>query len=67
MPKALCITGMVISILLAILFFTDLLGGWFFPTLAPFGGASYKSWMGIWFLLCAAVLGWLSWTTLKEQ
>ncbi len=67
MPKALCITGMVISILIAILFFADLLGGWFFPALAPFGGASYKSWMGIWFLICAGLLGWLSWSTLKEQ
>ena len=67
MAKALCITGMVISILLAILFIADLLGGKFFPALAPFGGASYKSLMGIWFLLCAAALGYLSWATLKEQ
>jgi hypothetical protein len=67
MPKALCITGMVISILLAILFLADLLGGMFFPALAPFGGASYTGWMGIWFLICAAALGYLSWATLKEQ
>jgi hypothetical protein len=67
MPKALCITGMVISILLIILFVTDLLGGWFFPALAPFGGASYNSLMGVWFLICAAALAYLSWSTLKEQ
>ena len=67
MPKALCITGMVVATLLAILFIADLLGGKFFPALAPFGGASYKSLMGLWFLLCAAALGYLSWATLKEQ
>jgi hypothetical protein len=67
MAKALCITGMVISVLLMILFLADLVGGKMFPALAPFGGASYKSLMGVWFLLCAAALGYLSWATLREQ
>jgi hypothetical protein len=67
MPKALCITGMAISVLLAILFLADLVGGKFFPAIAPFGGASYKSLMGVWFLLCAAALAYLSWATLREQ
>ncbi len=67
MPKALCILGMVVSALLAILFLADLVGGKLFPALAPFGGASYQSLMGVWFLVCAAILGYLSWSTMREQ
>jgi threonine/homoserine/homoserine lactone efflux protein len=64
MPKALCITGMVVSILVLILFLADLI----LPAstgLAPFKKASWM--LDIVFVLCAAVLAYMSWSTLKEQ
>jgi hypothetical protein len=65
MPKALCWTGMVIAILVLILFFFDLLFGLFGMTgLAPFQGT--KKLLDIAFIICAAGLAFLSWTTLKE-
>lgn len=62
MPKALCMTGMVISVLVLIIFLTDLLlpAAW-----APFMKASPM--MDIIFAVCAAGLGFLSWLTWKEQ
>ena len=66
MPKALCLTGMVIAILLFALFLIDLvvpligLGG-----LAPFSGASWL--FDLVFVISSGALGYLSWTTLKEQ
>jgi threonine/homoserine/homoserine lactone efflux protein len=62
MPKALCITGMVVAILVLILFLIDLLAP---ASLAPFKKANWL--MDVVFVLCAAVLGYMSWTTLKEQ
>lgn len=62
MPKALCITGMVVAGLILVVFLTDLV----LPvSLAPFKKAS--SVMDITFVLCAAGLGYLSWSTWKEQ
>ncbi|MCA9164444.1 MAG: hypothetical protein R3C99_10335 [Pirellulaceae bacterium] len=66
MPKALCMTGMVIAILVLVLFLADLLLGLFGMTwLAPFKYASMM--MDILFIVCALILGWLSWATLREQ
>ena len=62
MPKALCMTGMVIAIFLLILFLFDLLVP---TTWAPFKKASLL--MDIVFVICAAVLGYLSWTTWRDQ
>lgn len=62
MPKALCITGMVVAILVMILFLVDLLAP---VSLAPFKRASWL--MDVVFVLCAGGLGYMSWTTLKEQ
>lgn len=59
MPKALCLTGMIVAVLLLLVFTLDLLLG------LPFGGASTT--MNIGFILCAAVLGYLSWSALREQ
>ena len=59
MPKALCIVGMVVAGLLAILFGLDLAIG------IPFGKASVV--MSIGFLVCAAILGYVSWATFREQ
>ena len=61
MPKALCYTGMVISVLMVLLFALDLIP-WSF---APFQGANTT--MDIVFLVAGAILGYLSWATLQEQ
>ena len=59
MPKALCIVGMVIAGLLIILFGLDLAIG------IPFGKTNAV--MNIGFLVCAAILGYVSWATFREQ
>jgi len=61
MPKALCIVGMVVAGILVILFGLDLA----LPYGKPFGGVSTI--MSIGFLVCAAVLGYVSWSTFREQ
>ena len=62
MPKALCIGGMVVSILLLLLFGLDLVTGF------PFGVAEQTNYvMHIGFVICSLILGYLSWTTLREQ
>lgn len=62
MPKALCLVGMVVSILIFLIFLLDLVlpGDWAF-----FKKASVM--LDIIFALCAAGLGYLSWMTLREQ
>jgi hypothetical protein len=62
MPKALCLSGMVVAILLAVLFLFDLLAP---MSLAPFRKSSYL--MDISFLVSAILLGIMSWLTFREQ
>ena len=62
MPKALCIAGMAISAVLFILFLWDLATP---QWMAPFKRASMM--MDIAFILCSAGLGYLSWSTWREQ
>jgi hypothetical protein len=59
MPKALCMSGLVVSGLVIILFAADLAVG------IPFRRASMM--MDIALLTSAALLGLLSWFTLREQ
>jgi hypothetical protein len=59
MPKALCITGMVVAILVLILFLVDLI------LAVPFQRASTS--LDIVFMLSAIALAYMSWSTLKEQ
>jgi hypothetical protein len=59
MPKALCVVGAIVAVLLLILFGLDFAAGF------PFNGVS--SVMDFGFLLCALILGYVSWTTLMEQ
>jgi predicted Abi (CAAX) family protease len=59
MPKALTISGMVVAVLFLLIFGLDLLLEF------PFGRASY--WMDVTFLLCAGMLGYMSWSTYREQ
>ncbi|HID77846.1 MAG TPA: hypothetical protein EYP56_17840 [Planctomycetaceae bacterium] len=59
MPKVLCIIGMVISVLLLLVFGLDL------ALKIPFGRANAL--MSISFVICSLVLGYLSWSTYREQ
>lgn len=59
MPKVLCLTGMVIAILILVLFLLDL------AVKFPFQRIS--SMMDVTFVLCAIGLGFISWSTLREQ
>lgn len=62
MPKALCLSGMVVAILIAILFLFDLAA----PTsMAPFRKANIV--MDIAMILSALTLGVISWFTFREQ
>jgi hypothetical protein len=65
MPKALCLTGLVIAILVFLIFFLDLLFGMAgMLSFAPFKLSNVS--MDVIFLLCAAGLGFLSWTSFRE-
>jgi hypothetical protein len=59
MPKALCLVGTVVAGLLLLVFGLDLAAGF------PFHRASLA--MDIGCLVCCLILGYISWTTLKEQ
>ena len=59
MPKVLCMSGMVIAILILVVFLLDL------AVKIPFQRISLM--MDIVFVLCAAGLGYLSWSTFREQ
>ena len=65
MPKALCLSGMVVAILIALLFLTDLIASFVAPSFAPFRGVSIL--MDISLVICAGVLGAMSWLTFREQ
>jgi hypothetical protein len=62
MPKALCMSGMVVAILIAILFLFDLAAP---SAYAPFRKASVM--MDVLMLVAAALLGFISWMTFREQ
>jgi hypothetical protein len=62
MPKALCMSGMAVAILIAILFIFDLVAP---ITMAPFRKASIL--MDVCMLVCAVMLGVASWLTFREQ
>jgi hypothetical protein len=59
MPRALSISGIVVAILLILVFGLDVGLGF------PFGGAS--KFMDIGFCVAALMLGYLGWSTLREQ
>ncbi|MBI3838846.1 MAG: hypothetical protein HY288_13065 [Planctomycetia bacterium] len=59
MPKVLAISGMVVAGLLLLMFGLDLAAS------VPFSHASRM--MDIIFLLCAGILGYMSWNTYREQ
>lgn len=59
MPKALCLVGTAVAVILLLVFGFDLALGF------PFHRASLTMDIGV--LLCSVALGYVSWTTLKEQ
>jgi hypothetical protein len=59
MPKALCISGAVVAVLLLLLFGTDLASGF------PFARVSILMDVGV--MLSAAILGFLGWMTFQQQ
>lgn len=68
MPKALCLTGLVIAILVFLLFFLDLIfvlsGSESLVAIAPFRAIGML--MHLIFLICAGGLGYLAWSAFKE-
>ena len=66
MPKVLCLTALVISILVFLLFFSDLLLALIgMEEVAPFRGAHRG--IDIVFSVCAGILGLLSFLTFRQQ
>jgi hypothetical protein len=64
MSKALCILGMVIAVLLGVFFLADL------TVLRMAAGGMSRTLnviMDVGFIACAAALGYISWSTLREQ
>jgi hypothetical protein len=59
MPKALTVMGMVVAGLIALVFVFDLV------LAVPFYKANKT--MDVCFIICALILGYLSWSTFKEQ
>lgn len=68
MPKALCLTGLVISILVSLLFLLDmifvLVGSESLVAIAPFRAVSTL--MHILFIVCSGGLAFVAWTSFKE-
>ena len=60
MPKVLCIFGLVVAGLFLLIFGLDLAANF------PFNGTN-KFIMDIPMVLCSIALGFISWTTLREQ
>jgi hypothetical protein len=58
MPKALCIAGTVVALLLLLVFGIDLAAGF------PFGRENLVIDIGL--VLCSLMLGYMSWTTFRQ-
>lgn len=65
MPKALCLASLVVAALVLLLFLADLIMLFAAPSAAPLGGASMV--MDIAFIIFAGIVGYLGWSTYKEQ
>ncbi len=65
MPKALCYTGLAVSVLVLLVFGLDLLTYFILDNAFPFGGASLT--VNVGFIIAACILGYLSWTAMNEQ
>ncbi len=65
MPKALCYTGLVVSLLVFLVFGLDLTTYFLLDSAFPFGGASLT--MNAGFIISSGILAYLSWSSLREQ
>ncbi len=66
MPKALCLTSLVASILIVVLFLADAAMGMLgMADVAPLRGANLM--MDITFVVLGAAMIFMSWTTFREQ
>ncbi len=66
MPKALCLTSLVASILVVVLFLADAAMGMLgMNDIAPLGGASLM--MDFAFIIVGGAMIYLSWSTYREQ
>ena len=64
MPKALCLIGLVLAVLVFLIFLLDLVRG-FSGSIGPLQSASILA--DILFIVCSAGLAWVAWTTFREQ
>ncbi len=62
MPKILCISGIVVSLLVFVVFLADLAAP---ASFAPFKKPDWV--MDLVFVICSAILAFLSFMTLREQ
>jgi uncharacterized membrane protein AbrB (regulator of aidB expression) len=61
MPKALSLAGLIVSVILLLVFGADLA----MPKgMQPFGQPSFA--MDLGFVICSALLGYMSWSTYRE-
>jgi hypothetical protein len=65
MPKALCLVGLVLAILVCLIFLLDLILALAGSDLAPFQGASMV--VDVLFILSTLGLAWVAWSTFREQ
>jgi len=66
MPKALCLTSLVVAVLIVVMFLTDAVMGFIgMNTMAPFRSANLM--MDITFIVTGSLLAYMSFATWREQ
>ncbi len=66
MPKALCLTSLVVAVIIVVLFLADAVMGFLgMEAVAPLRSASLM--MDITFILCGSLLAYMSFVTWREQ
>jgi hypothetical protein len=66
MPKALCLTSLVVAVIIVVLFLADAVMGLLgMETIAPLRGASLL--MDITFIITGSALAFMSYATFREQ
>ncbi|MGV3485116.1 MAG: hypothetical protein ACO1RT_11925 [Planctomycetaceae bacterium] len=66
MPKALCLTSLVVAVIIVVLFLADAVMGFMgMATVAPLRSANLL--MDITFIITGSILAFMSWATWREQ
>ena len=66
MPKALCLTSLVVAVIIVVLFLADAVMGFMgMESVAPLRSANLM--MDITFIVTGAILAFMSWATWREQ